>query len=231
MAYKDMDQAVADEFLRAADRMRGLVLTVAIDSRIKFMSADRQPEDNVLWKPRIYDRAIRYSNFVGLLVSGLSREGQEVGWCTDRDEIAANRPQQERLAQVAKDVMFPYLAHRMGKLVVKDNSNEPDMVWSDFLSVADLSAGAFAKVLDNHRDRVVAAGQTVMERFLMDDVDPKARQVLNWYAEKGKPLRKLFMLIDPNLESDRDTWPHLIHWPEFVTPPQKRYRKKAPIPS
>jgi hypothetical protein len=84
MSYKDLhkDEAMAaalDGFLRSANRLRGLVLTVAVEQTVEFMSADRQPEDNILWKPRIYDRVIRYCNFVGLLVSGLSREGQEVG--------------------------------------------------------------------------------------------------------------------------------------------------------
>jgi hypothetical protein len=207
-------------FLRAADRLRGLLLTVAVEESVGAMSPDGLPEweGKPVWKPDVYEHVVRVSHLVSLLVAGLSREGQDVAWCTDRDEIAATPPQQRMLAKHVARTHDLYRRHLMGGLTVKDNGNEPDMRWTDFLSVTDLAAGAFGKVLDCHQERIRSAGPSVRERFDLDGTKPKDRQILDWYVAKGRPLRRLFLMIDQNREEDSAARPHVIHRPDFDPP-------------
>ncbi len=205
------------DFLLAANSLRGLVLTVAVDKTIDWMSPDRLPENEAIWKPAVYDRVMRYSHFISLLIAGLSRQGHAIGWMTDQDKIADTPKRKSHLPRVFSGILAGlYLGHKLGPVSIGDNAGA-HISFSDFLAIPDLIAGALNEVMENYQDKGKTAGLTVTETFSMKEIQPKTKEIIDWHIESDHPLKRLFLVINANLGDDGE--PFVIIWPQLVKNP------------
>lgn len=185
MSYKALngDRArlrALPEFLKLADSLPGVVLTVAIDKGIRFLSPEALAKEGKFWKPEVFDRVLRCCHFVGMLASCLSRPGQNIAWFTDRDKIADTDDRKQAIPAVLGQVIASlYLPHKLGCVIVADNEGDSDMSWSDFLAIPDVISGAFAEVLNQHGEMFVDAGLVVTHTTPLKDVQPKTKDIID----------------------------------------------------
>lgn len=100
ISYKDIQwggiKRSLKDYLRLADRMPGLLLTVVMDKRIKsFFSDDSKMVGETLinagfgvWKPRVAEKLLRITHLMTYIIALLSKDGQKIFWMTDHDSIA-----------------------------------------------------------------------------------------------------------------------------------------------
>jgi hypothetical protein len=84
--------------LEAANGLRGLSLTIAVNKKCPSFFAEPSPLDLTnpafmpyeKWKPSVLTKALFVVHLLGVLLAGLAAPRQDVLWFTDEDSIAAN---------------------------------------------------------------------------------------------------------------------------------------------
>lgn len=191
-------------FLQAITRAEGLLCCVAINKAIpSFVDADgteyaKDPQlDNWRhWKPEVFERMLRATSIVSFLVAGLSSPGQEVGWITDEDEIAANPVQLQHLATAFGSMAGHFSSGRIPQVrVMTTASDSGERETEDLASVADLAAGTVADVF-TALDRRGLKINVMKHLSVPEDVPPKALRIGQWLLLKDHPLRRLFFVAE-----------------------------------
>lgn len=200
---------VLPRLLSAADSISGLMLVVLLHKSLGDLfspSVDLKLLDDRLkpmasWPASTLERALRACHFVSLLLGGLSRAGQHVVWITDADDIVANEVRHRQLVALFGAVSAPYLSHDLGHMRIATTASDAgkrDV--EDFVSIADLAAGAVCDTL-NAYDR----SQIKLANALISPIPPTlkatSRQLMNWWATGGAPLKRLALHLEPGSSS------------------------------
>jgi hypothetical protein len=147
-------------FLRAADSLSGLCLTVAVSSSVDSLFDGDAPinlSDPDLsmfaqWRPHILEKLARVVYVIAVLLAGMSRAGQDVVWITDDDAIAPNVSGLTAMTKLFVAVSSQFLPHMLGHARVGTPSmsamNESGRRrLEDLVAIPDLVAGAVAEIL------------------------------------------------------------------------------------
>ncbi len=183
-------------FLDAAERLRGVVLTVAVDKRVGplFVRPD-VPRAPICarWKDAILEKVLRSTHLVSLMLAGLSRPAQNVLWITDEDAIAATHSHLRDLTTALAYVSSGYLRHDLGHLRCSTTSiqNDPSRLVEDLASIADLAAGTYATYLAALREHFSTAP------------DPRHASILQWFGAPVGSLARVFVTIGPDVGKRR----------------------------
>lgn len=148
---------VMPRLLSAADTISGLLLVVLIHKSVGRLFTpsvdvsflDEQLKPIATWPPSTLERALCACNFVSLLLAGLSRSGQHVLWITDADDMVANELRHRQFVHLFGAVSSSYLDHDLGHLRIGTTASDTgkrDV--EDFVSIADLAAGAVCDTLN-----------------------------------------------------------------------------------
>lgn len=121
MSYKALNdrhrRAALIPFLDAANKMPGLLVSIAIDKSIPTIFAEEIPDQRTTapafagWKPKPIERAMRVIHLTSLLLRGLSAPGQDVLWFTDQDDIVANEQRLRSFVNLTATISSHYLQH------------------------------------------------------------------------------------------------------------------------
>ncbi len=198
-------------FLSAADLLHGMLLVVLVDKRIGSLFASDHdpagiaPEVVALaeWPARTTERLLRICHVVSLALAGLTREGQEILWVTDQDEIAANVERHALLVKVFGTIASHYLEHTLGHLRIATTASDTgtrDL--EDFVAIADLAAGAVCHLLNSYREASTPVAQRVVVPPPLG-VAPKAQALLDWFSDQRSSLKRLVISIEPVEKSSR----------------------------
>jgi hypothetical protein len=189
-------RAALQPFLDGVDRMNGLLITFAIDQRIRTLFRDDKDADDrantilAAWSPAVDERLWRIVHFAALIVSGLARRGQSVWWFSDRDAIAPEYDQQVAFRELWLRSLDTY---RQGDLddprfkAVGDDPGETPI--RDALAVPDLAAGALADILSAMAPLAMPTQRIISA--VPRSTKPKAYGLLDWYARRETHLRRL----------------------------------------
>jgi hypothetical protein len=215
MSFKNLGDkkraAVLSEFMEASERIHGLLLVVLVDKRIKTIfrqDSGGDPagiEEELLagWPAKVEERLLRVCHIAALLVAGLSRPGQNIVWIGDQDEIAANELRLRQFTEASGRIISAYLEHSLGHLRVgttASDSGTRDV--EDFVSIADLAAGALCEVLNAHRRACVDFPSGIFvpnQKGMASKVDRLAW----WLSSKGNPLKKIVLSLEPAAHSSK----------------------------
>ena len=210
MSYKALGDSVKANalmpFLRAADSIPGLCVTLAIDKSAPEFYESSVPLDMSnpqfapfhKWRPSVLRKALTISHLIGLFVAGLARPGQDLYWVTDNDDIAANR---DRLGDLTKLFVWTIADHlafnlrhvRCGTDAIDDGGR----FVVDFISIADLSAGAVYDFMEYKKRAGIELSKQVSP-IPPNTIKDKSRTILWWYSEKTKwNLKRILFTITP----------------------------------
>lgn len=213
MSYKALNdghrRAALLPFLEVANLIPGLLLTVAIDKNVPtiFSSEDadasKQARSHPLfegWKTAPIERAMRAIHFASLLLRGLSCAGQDLWWFTDQDEIVANEQRLSSFVSLMANVSSHYLSHSLRHMRIGTTASDTgrrDI--EDFVAIPDFAAGALQEVLNPCYARGLLDARSILVPTGQELV-PKARRIVDWFADNTQLLRRLTFIIDEPTE-------------------------------
>jgi hypothetical protein len=194
-----LKQRMLPGFLAAANHLHGLCVCVLIDKAIPSLfrkEGPLDPSDPELARlaehtPATIEKLLRVVHLVSFFLAGLSRQGQNLLWFTDQDDIAANDQAVVKLTEIWAHVLSHYLQHMVGHL--KCGTTKCDngtLQIEDLAAIPDLVAGALADATHHYR----AEGTLPRSEILVprpQGVSRKAREILGWLSEEAWPLRRL----------------------------------------
>ena len=196
---------VLSDFLSAANEIPGLLVVVLtrknIDSLFKTSGrierTDREIKSLAHWAPHVVEKLLRIIHFLSLFLAGLSRDGQDVLWITDEDEIAANPKKHQELTTTFGKISSHYLRHNLRHARVATTASDTgkrDV--EDFVAVADIAAGALCEVLNTYlREGILPTPSLILTA--PSQLENKALNLLHWFSDRGHSLKRLVLSIEP----------------------------------
>lgn len=198
-------------FLSAANVIEGLLVVVAINKEIVSMferegSIDFTNPDVAAhshWSPIAFEKLLRIVHIVGLFLNGLSREGQDVMWFTDQDQIVPNDERAVEVAKIFETVGSHYLLHdlRNARIATTEHDSEARRI-EDLVAIPDLAAGALSHLLaESNKANALPTGSGVTPS--PTGLPDKVKIIQSWLADNSQPLRRLMYTIEPEEGSTR----------------------------
>lgn len=215
MSFKSLNdrqrRLALSAFLAAANRIPGLLFTVAIDRRMETVFEERRKltrggvdsEEFDGWKISTSERALRVMHLASLLVRGLCEKGQDMLWVTDEDEIVANDDRLRTFVNVFASISGHYITKQMRHLRIattKSDTGRRDL--EDYVAICDLAAGCLQESLSTGGlDSLVKAPSLFLPRKQVHR--SKLTDLLDWFSDNGQPLKRLLYVFDEDEASGR----------------------------
>lgn len=207
--------------LEAANSLKGLSLSIALNKKCKSIFASRVPLDLSnpdfavfrKWKPAVLEKAFFVVHILGLLLGGLAAHRQNVMWFTDEDSIAANDDRVRELTQLFAWISNQYLTFnlghcRCGTSKCDDGSRQIE----DLLAIPDIIAGALAEQMKLRSEGPIELSNVFwMHR---GDFTDKTKEITWWFSSCRHPLKRLVCIVDPTVDGRG----HLLSWFHFHDP-------------
>ncbi len=191
-------------FLRAADKIPGLLATFLIDKRVTPLLSEQMPDDASQsqvgklsrWNENSFTKLTRIGQLGAMLVAALSSTGQDVIWVTDQDEIASNKEKLTEATNVVAHYMCHYLTHNMGHFRFGTTQiDNGSMELEDLAALPDLAAGTMSELM-SCTIKQLGRSHGRVQTPLPEDVSKKTHAILMWLAEKEHPLKRIAISID-----------------------------------
>jgi hypothetical protein len=208
MSFKNLNdkhrQFVLCQFLEAANHIPGIIISFAIEKKIKSLFS--RPREEKLdmtsdiydpyrdWSPQTFERLLRAVHFISIFLSGLSRENQNVLWFTDEDEIAPNTQRLTQLTELFANISSHYLSHDLNHVrcgTTKSDNGTRQL--EDMVAIPDLVGGATAEVLTKMQDNGCLPRLGVLN--FMPPISEKSAHIYGWLNETDLPLKRIITLI------------------------------------
>src|SRR6185369_2143739 len=191
-------------FLKAADSIHGICVTIAVHKSIRFLCTDKENWPSLMpslklqarWSNGAFENAMRLVHFVSLLVGGFSRKGQEVYWISDQDDFFANRIFSEDVAAMVSRFTSHYAKHPLAKLGVGTTDlDEGDRLEEDLAAIPDLAAGAVSDIATAIAN---ASGGRLPDGIAIEvpKLSGKAELLTDWLADHGQRLKRPIISFD-----------------------------------
>jgi hypothetical protein len=195
-------------FLQMAQGIEGFLVTFAVSKacgpRVSLFEADDEPTDSEeavfreVWKPVVFERAMRVVHLSAFLLSGFSCPMQNLMWIIDEDEIASNVEQLTQLTNLFARVWSNCDAHNLGHIRCGTTKcDDGSLAIEDLVAIPDLVAGAIAEV---GTSMIQQAKFPVRGLWTPtpSGVSWKTRTILSWLAYEACPLQRLTCYIELN---------------------------------
>jgi len=192
--------------LEAANSIDGLSFSFAINKKCNSLFSNTIPLDfknpdfyaYKKWKSNVLQKAFIIIHFFGFLLAGFAKQGQNVIWFTDEDDIAANNERIFELTNLFAWICSGYLSFNLGHCRCgTSRCDDGSRQIEDFLAIPDLIAGALGEQLNLTTDE-----SSKVFWLHRGDFSDKTKTITWWFFETGHPLKRLVYIIDPAEEGD-----------------------------
>lgn len=193
-------QKALGPFLKVSSEINGIVFSVAFDKELENSMLGFSFPDIPKIKPKILAKLVRIAFFGSTLVAGLAREGQELKWITDNDEIVSNA----KVQSVATFMISSMLNHCCSFKLSRNSSIgiagefDDDFRAEDLCSIPDLAGGAMTELLNSIRKDTIPKSEKLYTPSSGRN-STKTTILASWFADVNVPLRKLFCLVRPDV--------------------------------
>jgi hypothetical protein len=212
MSFKDLNndkcrQAALEPFLDAANQLNGICVTFAVRKHLQgifdcphSLEICRSHADlKANWKQKPFSRMLAIVQIVSFLVSSLAKQGQDVLWITDEDDIVANDLFKADVQKMLGNVMETVCMHALGKLEFATTAlTDARRGVEDFVAIADLVAGATAEGFTSFGKcgPIPTGGESRLSKTT--DISSKTKFIWNWLRPGIEPLKKLTCIVQPH---------------------------------
>ena len=210
MAFKSLNdkhkQKALKPFLDSANFIPGLLATVAIHKSKLSLFEDfnridlHNPkfEKFIKWDVTSFEKLLRVIHFLCFFIGGLSREGQDIYWFTDQDEIVPpNKDRRKEVVEIFTHIFQQYIPHKMGQIVMETTEIDTNSrKLEDFVAIPDLAAGALSEVLTIMHKTNQMPGKNIL-RPLPTKISNKTKFIIQWLSQKSEPLKRMTCVINP----------------------------------
>lgn len=213
MAFKSLGdrrrQKALIPFLRAANQLNGLLVTLLVSKRIPSLfsrpseskSNDESLEEFSHWNQNAFRKMLFSVHVVSLFLAGLSAPNQDIWWYTDEDDIAPNDERLYDVCEVYKRVSSRYFFHTMRHFRFgTSRSEDGTRVLEDLISIPDLASGCLTELAERLGKATLRSSEAVLVP-LQSDLSHKSRILASWLGYGYSSLRRLTYCIEPSSES------------------------------
>lgn len=193
-------RAIPEYLITLNNLVPGLLVTLVVDKEIPTLFGESRKETGLKlaeilktegigsWKPKAAEKLIRIVHLVAFFVGLLARDGQNIFWMTDHDEICPTREKHQELLNLFQRVLGLYARDGYAFPIIGGALpfNERSLMMLDLLSVADIVAGSVESYMSQRR---TAASADEIK------IKPAAADVLEWLSTDGIGLKKLNVVI------------------------------------
>jgi len=152
------------------------------------------------WNKKTFERALRVSDLLALLLGGMSWPGQDIVWITDNDDIVADIDHHLDLIQVFTNIISKYLPHDLGHLKIGTARSDPgDLQIEDLLSIPDLVGGAVAELL-TQQDKAGGSPRAGLIVPLSKRITNKTKLLAYWLSIDSSLLQPLVIQVLPAMK-------------------------------
>jgi hypothetical protein len=227
ISYKDLGDSIGaklvEPFLTVANDLNGILVSIGIDNRIKYLAPDARDNDKPpqfsTWKQPTYERMLRVAHTLNLIVAGLSREAQNVYWLSDHDDIVTNESRATATVDAVKRISSKYVSYRLGDFIASDTlqykHQSSKLVAEDFAALPDLAAGALCDFVGGNSPEEPPAVPGMVS-LLKQPLAPKSKLVIDWLCDESQKLKRLFIEIGPSDEPGQ----HIVYCRQIVKLPR-----------
>lgn len=207
MSFKDLRdsrrRAALPAWLAAADQLSGIAITVAVDRDYGSMFEGPSPlnldhpsfKPYAAWPAATLEKACRLCHFIGISLAALAYPGQDVIWCTDEDEIAANRTRLGELTNLFAWITSHYLPFSLGHARVGTTADDNESrLLEDLSSIPDLLAGSLSEVMQRKQDSDISLSSNIT--WPVPNATEKSFHILGWLGSPPKRLNRIACVVD-----------------------------------
>ena len=199
-AYKSLTDQLRKQalvpFLRAAEQLNGMILSVAMDKRLGSSNLGFQFDATL--KPQVLGKLTRVSLFSAILVAGLASQGQSLMWITDDDEIVSNEKVQSDLGMLFGTLLKSICPVELSSVQIGIAGKfEDDCRAEDLCAIPDLVGGAMCEYLNAYQRAEIPTTGNLHVPFTKN-VSTKAEIINSWYASLSGSLSGVFCLVRPH---------------------------------
>ncbi|GAA0478659.1 hypothetical protein Aca07nite_74710 [Actinoplanes capillaceus] len=206
MAYKSLNDKVRmrnlGAFGSAANLLPGLLVNFAIDKRSIDRVGEGYQSDTTVgrlgpWAQRSFSKLTRVGNMAGILFEGVRREGQNLIWITDEDEIAPNVHKHTESTKILVHYLSCYLSGNMGHFRFGTTASDTgDLLIEDLAAIPDLAAGCLGEILSMIAPH--PASSSIARLFVPANTNLAAKviEIATWLGSSSGVLRKINIVID-----------------------------------
>lgn len=204
IAYKDLSMGqmrrALPEYLAASDLLPGLLCTIAVDKKIESVFTNEpnarrqlvgmlQDAELGAWKPAVAEKLLRVVHLAAYLAVLLGRNGQDVFWMTDNDEICPTPSHHLRLLEAFARVLQIYQrpSSSFDKIGGATPFAERSVELNDLLSLPDLAAGVLGDYLS--KSDVLPHDEIRVKEGTED--------IMLWFGRQGVGLKKFCAFLRP----------------------------------
>jgi hypothetical protein len=200
---------VLEPFLNAAGHIEGLLSCFLLDKNIaRLITAPptlEQFADRLgikgKWTDKQFETMMRVVTFVSILIGAMGKDGQNMYWISDEDEIFANPIKHADVATVMSRLGKIFIRHKPGELGVGTTTIDPgDRLEEDLVAVADLASGALAEVVSNLSE----SPKWLMPKKMvhLPELKLKTEWIVSWLASPKPLLKHVVIVFDKGKHSD-----------------------------
>lgn len=203
-------------FLRAADHLNGVLLTVAIRKAWEFDPFDCAATVEALassgkpdlrsWAGENLRKMVCISHLFAVVVAELTVSSQAIYWMSDQDSTQANPTKQADTIAVVNVCLKLNGVGQPSVLGIGTTAIDPgDRMEEDLAAITDLSAGA---VGDAFETLSAACGGRIPSRVavqLNQPLQPKTDVIWDWLTDSTGQLTKVVILMEPEPGARRYT--------------------------
>lgn len=200
MSWKDLNhdsrrQSAFLPFLRAADQIHGLAITLAFHRHKDFEIAPNDFSElctalglSGKMKRGTFQRAFRIGYCTAMLVAGLSSPGQDIHWVSDQDPVFANISIENETISVFAKLLELFSLHKLGQVRYGTTADGDEPLFQeDLAAVPDLMCGASSEMFTSIRREY---GNIPDIYAKLPTLTGRSREFLNWYANWPCPLKR-----------------------------------------
>lgn len=209
MSFKQLSEPVRQRalvpFLRAADQINGLCLSIAVNKKINSLGGGKRlfeklTQEKVIkapWRFDGFERMARTAHFVSLLVAGLCSKGQNVLWLSDQDEMFGSSAKIEDTLRMLTSYFRTYVDWPMGNVRAGTTQmDEGDRFEEDIVAIPDLAAGALAELVMTMKSNSPSSVTEIPAVGLVSAVSPKSDVLLSWLSDDTQNLKRAALVFD-----------------------------------
>ena len=206
MSYKALNDTMRmrslPSFLTAADQLQGLLISFALDKRSMGRMSERYAAAAAFgelgrWAEGSFGKLTRIGHLGAIIVEGVRREGQDLIWISDQDEIAPNDAKHVEATRVLGHYLNSYCTGNMGHFRFGTTASDAgDLLIEDLAAVPDLAAGCLGDVLSRWAPHPESSSVNRVFVPAGGDFPIKTVEIASWLAASSAALGKLCVVVD-----------------------------------
>ena len=215
MSYKNLGDKrklrALPAFLSCAGAVSGVLVTFAVDARIKYMFAEpffQAWPDLSKYNKNVVEESLRVVHFGAQAIMTVFSTQQNIVWFTDCDAIVANEKYGQLFGNMAEATIRRIFMPQedIGQIAFGlANIDDGTLEIEDFIAIPDLVAGALCEMLE----QLKISDLRIIPKLVLKKptIKEKADTICAWIGNAGCPLKKFGIVFDKLGSGDWDFRP------------------------